>query len=258
MYFELLENLGIEPNFFCSDEFFEKAGFEIVEEEDAYWVEYEGGIMFPPIPIDFFDFREYSKIWLGLDGIEKPQGWHSTFFDYEFIYNPAHFANMWGGEWRTFRKNVRKFPSRYPASTNYLTLHNDNFVPTDEEIMALFTSWLDSTHKEEIHDPDIILDYLLGGDNRGFLIDENGKLLGINCWDYNWKFINFRFCFHNCNYPFLSEYLRFLFFTDPEIAQDGRLVNDGGSLGSEALFSFKEKLNPVLIRSMFSWEKVSV
>lgn len=253
MFLELMEQLGIEPNFFCSEEYFEKAEFEEIEDENFCWIEYEGGLMFPPLPLFAFDFSSTNRIWLGLEGLEIPTGWERVFFDYEFIYSPKDFLNLAGGKWQTFRKNIRKFPKRYEKQIGYYD--SEVFLPTEEEIMNLFLSWADRSPESSLHDPDIILSYLLEGDNRAFLVDEDGRLLGINCWDYNWRFINFRFCFHDSSFPFLSEYLRYLFYTSETILNDGRLVNDGGSLDSPELYAFKSKLNPVKIRKMYGWRK---
>src|SRR5574343_104996 len=209
--------------------------------------------MFPPLPLFAFDFGKQEKIWLGLDGLDIPRGWEKVFFDFEFVYRPKDFLSLEGGKWQTFRKNIRKFPKRYSKQTVYSD--SEVFCPTEEEIMNLFLSWMEKDPETSLHDPDIILSYLLEGDNRGFLIDEDGQLLGINCWDYNWRFINFRFCFHDYSFPFLSEYLRYLFYTSDVCTNDSRLVNDGGSLGSPELYAFKSKLNPIKIRKMDVWRE---
>jgi hypothetical protein len=252
-YIQRMKYLGIEPNFFCSEEYFKKADFEEEWNDRAFWYSYEGDIMLPPI-ISYPEFYESTdKIWLGLDGIDLPKGWIREFFDYEFIYDPRNFLQMSGGDWATFRKNIKKFPKRYDKVVEYYL--QEDYSPTDEEITELFISWLNSDKDSGIHDPDIIFEYLLRGRNRAFLVDEEGILLGINCWDYNWKFINFRFCFVDPNYPFLSEYMRYLFYTSEVCLGDKRLVNDGGSLYNESLHRFKLKMNPAEVRKMYSWRK---
>lgn len=112
--------------------------------------------------------------------------------------------------------------------------------------------------KEEdqvIHDDEVMIDYLFHGDNRKILVDKNGFILGINIFDSNYKYINFRFSFSR-NIKFLSEYLRYVFYTDPAILNQNKLVNDGGSLDNKNLAFFKEKLNPLEKRKIFSYIKM--
>jgi hypothetical protein len=85
--------------------------------------------------------------------------------------------------------------------------------------------------------------------------NDSGKVLGINIWDLNDTYINYRYCFCS-NEPFLSEYMRLLFYTDPEILSTGKLVNDGGCLGNDNLKAFKKKLNPISVREVSSYRIV--
>ena len=250
-YLLRMKHSGIEPNFFCSSEYFEKAEFEEEWNDLSFWYSYEGKVMLPPIP-NYSNFYNYTnEIWTGLEGIKIPGGWKKEFFDYEFIYDPKNFLSMNGSEWATFRKNVRKFPNRYKKELRYFS--SELYPP--RKIENLFIKWLNKDEESDVYDPEIIIRYLLNGKNRYFLVDENNELLGINVYDYNWKYLNFRFSFADPTYSFLSEYLRYCFYTDKTTLSYNKLVNDGGCLESEKLYNFKLKMNPLEIRKMYSWKK---
>jgi len=103
------------------------------------------------------------------------------------------------------------------------------------EVLDVLSQWL-STKQEEIHDDEVMLLYLTEGNNRKALF-ENDELLAINVWDENPTFINYRYCV--CKpVPFLSEYARYQFYTDPCILSKNKLVNDGGVLDKESLLFF--------------------
>lgn len=247
----------IEPNFFCSREYFEKANLEEKYNNLSFWYSFENKVMFPPIPSYSEFYKHTNEIWLGLEGIKIPNKWKREFFDYEFIYDSKNFLNMSGGNWATFRKNVRKFPKRYNGSCSYFLA--EDYEPDEFEIKELFLNWMERESIIDIHDPDIALEYLLYGENRAFLVDDQfGILLGVNIWDFNWKYINFRFSFYDPQYSpwFLSEYLRYLFYTSEICLGDRRLINDGGCLDNKNLYNFKLKMNPVEIRKMWSWKKI--
>jgi len=78
-------------------------------------------------------------------------------------------------------------------------------------------------------------------------------LVGLNVWDENYAFVNYRLCIDNGE-PYLQEFLRYLFYTQDVLATE-RWVNDGGSLGREGLERFKLKLNPVAVWKVFSSRK---
>ena len=79
--------------------------------------------------------------------------------------------------------------------------------------------------------------------------------MAINAWDVNWKYINYRVCMVRENEPFLDEFARWLFYTDPDIIKVNKLINDGGTLGCKGLERFKDKMNPKKKVEMYSWIK---
>lgn len=264
-YLELLKRYKVTPNFICSEEYFSKSGIEeVITGDYIYWKQYDW-VVCPPInafdggllgvPEDWA-----TKIWIDLLNWRPPVGYEPTFLDWEYVYNPKDFLDMSGGNWATFRKNVRKFPGRYGnAPLNYVSIYEiarkkgERFV--EEGLKKLLLEWLNSQGKdEEIHDDTVILEYLNKGENRKVLIDKDYTMLGINIWDYSHQFINFRYSFTQ-NHKFLSEYLRYVFYTDPTILHQNKLVNDGGSLGNKNLEIFKDKLNPVSKRPVYNYIK---
>lgn len=238
-YLALLKEKNITPNWWCSEEYFQKAGLSILREEDAVKV-MDGDIqMFPSLDIRGGKiFKESDSFWS--DFLEYTG---EDFLDYEYIYDPKSFENMNGKSWQVFRKNSRKFPKRYGKKLIYKEL--------DEEYdkRSLLESWISGLKSDSVEDFEVLIDYFYNGNFQKGLIDNENNLLGVNIWDENFKYINYRYCI--CyNEPFLSEYLRLLFYLD--IQFKNKSVNDGGILGNENLKRFKNKMNPIKIRKVLS------
>lgn len=195
-----------------------------------------GDLMFPPVLLQGEGFGEADKFWA-----DFPEHPGRDFLDYEYIYDSKDFLKMEGGKWAVFRKNSRKFPNRIGEELTY-----SYGRISAKKIGNLLDSWMDRFAL--IHDGEILIDYIFDGESRKGLIEvESGKLYGLNVWDENFRYINFRYCICQ-GIPFLSEYLRLLFYQD--MVSKGKLVNDGGSLDNPALKSFKEKMNPCSIREV--------
>ncbi len=264
-YLQYLEKFKIIPNFFCSEEYFKKSGIMETEEEGILFIlegEMSTWIIVPPIDtltekLADIESSEQLSIWSDFPDY-KPEGFIPQLLDQEFIFNPKSFLNMAGGEWQTFRKNCRKFPNRFSNGTlSYIKISNliqkrgEDWV--ERRLRGVLLSWLESINPETlIQDEDLMIKYLLKGQNRKVLVNPKGDIYGINIWDSNYHYINYRFCFCKKD-DFLSEYMRFLFYTDPEIQKQNKLVNDGGSVGNPNLLKFKMKMNPVQVRNVYSW-----
>lgn len=249
MYLEILKRKRIRPNFWCSEEYFEKAGWTENGLLDWLWVEDNAGkVMLPPVNtngrekwretipsgIDFIwsDFLGYC-----IDNIADPE-----FLDHEYVYNPLDFRAMTGKHWMTFRKNSRKWP-RDKKDVYYMRSRS----PSSKEVGEVFRDWLEMFQDgETLYDPEVMSRYVFTGRDRIYLWHKD-RLMGINVWDTNHKYVNYRYCIHR-NEPFLNEYLRLLFYQNAQA-----LVNDGGTLGSEGLKNFKDKLNPMFVREVRSW-----
>jgi len=275
-YLEVLKNFNVTPNFYCSQEYFEKAKLKEVVIDDLIFWEEDDWIICPPINIytgELFsgiftpDQSRYlshmsgkKRVWSSFQDWHLPDTWKEEFLDYEYFYRPKDFTRLEGGRWQVFRKNIRKFPGRYgkaPLDYTYVEYIEDKkgeeFVTDQLEI--LFLDWLEMQGREEkIEDDEVIMSYLYEGNLRKVLFDKDFTILGINIWDFNHSFINFRFSF-NRGHKFLSEYIRYLFYTDSEILNQNKLVNDGGILGDKNIQAFKEKLNPAHRTKLFSYTK---
>jgi len=269
-YLELLEQGNITPNFWCSEEYFSKAHLEEKERGDFYMVMDmvmdREWLMFPIISSNpkphlvqftgtlagginkiWSDFPEWnpSKALVSLD-------WEHKFLDYEYIYDPKAFLNMKGGNWGVFRKNCRKWPRRFGnGNLTYDWIHKYH-LQYSGDLNELLTSWLEKKGDEKIEDDEVMMSYVFGGRFRKLLWDKKGKIYGINIWDKNYKHINFRYSICRPE-EFLSEYMRWLFYTDFIIQGSNKLVNDGGVLDNPNLKKFKDKMNPHHIREVFSW-----
>jgi hypothetical protein len=260
-YLKALREFDIEPNFWCSEEYFKHAEFcefirtlpdgdelsvVVTDPDDEHAVfplfNLTQGRVHPVVP--------GGGIWADLVGFQ-PNPLPSRgpkFLDYNYIYDPKEFQEMRGKKWMTFRKNSRKFPRRYGE-------HKVAWLPLRprEEISA-FASEVLSFMPDEIHDAEVLLKYLFDGENRLFLFDIPAhKILAVNIWDENYKYINYRYAL--CiNEPFLSEYIRLCFYKMVDERYPGKFVNDGGVLDRPLLKEFKDKLNPVKVKKIYSWK----
>lgn len=257
-YLTLLNKLGIQPNFYCSEAYLTVS--KAVISHDGYWAtaEADGWMLFPPVPL----LRECVPVMDG--GLRKvpygmplgnvwsdfsnyaPMNWgyEPEFLDYEYIYRPVDFQYMNGGRWETFRKNSRKWVQR-----------NDNFHwlsrgCTIDARIDLLKKWLE-TRTDEIHDGDMMTQYLV--DDTLPLCFKNylwkdSQLVAINISDCSYGVNNFRWNITDPEEPYLNEYTRYHFLTSAST-----FVNDGGCLGKESLEKFKDKLNPIIKRAVHSW-----
>jgi len=245
-----------DPNFWISKPYLELSNVEIFENDQFVWVQ-EGEIcLFPPLvkskkeAFSFCDFQNLpiKKIWSDFFGSEN---FLRTFMkskplDWEYIYMPSSFTKMTGRRWAAFRKNSRKW--KRGKSWEYT-----DSISSRKELSKLLGEWLDDK-SEVIQDPKIIIEYILGNPlqvKKKFLYD-GGKLVGVNAWDENYKYINYRFCIRSLEEPYLDEFLRLLLYLDISKSSNKK-VNDGGTLDSLGLERFKDKLNPWRKRKVNSW-----
>lgn len=253
-YLETLRKTEISPNFWCSEEYLKLAGAKIYynEERNAIWPELDEFCLLPPlttIPVPAASFEFYPlPIWSDFNQFKSFGS--CEFLDWEYIYDPTNFVAMEGKNFSSFRKNVRKLPSRTQLQLEYKWITG---VPEDS-VWTMFFSWVKNHGVENLQDSDLIEKYLVcGQDRKGLWMGD--KLVGINIWDDNWKYVNFRYHFYDPNEPFLSEYLKRLFYIDMLSLNKGKLVNDGGTLGNPNLEFFKDRLNPIIKRKVFTWRK---
>ncbi len=227
---------------------------EIKRHEGWIWVESDGWPLFPPKPFDLesaFNGYPVKKVWSDFEDWRSPPGFEKEFLDHQYLFQPKSFLQMKGGHWETFRKNTRKWPKKNTKPGYYTTE-----PPNDTEIGVLLANWMEK-RMNSIEDADIIVNFTLTPHSeikRKYLYDINNQLVGINIWDENWCYINFRFCL-TADEPWLDEYLRYLFYIDPIILNTCKLVNDGGSLGNPGLERFKDKMNPYSKIKVHSWKK---
>ena len=252
-YLQLLQRGKVIPNFWCSVEYFQRAGLE--ERQDGNWIYiWDPGakiVMFPPIhiywgmvtcPIMFekywADFQDYSTGYS--ENLYRPK-----FLDLEYTYDPRAFLNMAGNKWVVFRKNSRKLPNRI-GPLQYIEPGPEH----EEDIKALVRNWIGD---RDLQEPEIIVAYALSGHCRRILLGKDGGLLGLNAWDDNWCRTNYRICLAESDPDYINDPLRLLFYTDPAIINQGKLINDGGVLDNPKLKFFKDKLNPLSVREVRSW-----
>ena len=161
-----------------------------------------------------------------------------------------------GGSWKVFRKNVRKWPRANPdwkyVSKNQLNEDNHS------QVISLIVCWL-MGKESECQDADLLSDYAYLSPHPGiqnkYLI-QGDKVVGINAWDENWEYINYRVCMVDKSQPYLDEFMRYLFYTDPDIRTKEKWVNDGGVLDNPKLEKFKDKLNPLIKKTIYSLVKI--
>lgn len=259
-YLGWLEKLKVIPNFWCAEEYFEKAGLEEELRPDGFLIVKDNQtVMFPAIDTEFgaIGTGGVPRIWS--DFVTGYAGWgvkdySPSFLDYEYLYDPKEFSTMEGGKWQVFRKNCRKFPHRHNSILTYTRMGAWPYPGLDAAFTSMFQEWLSGVDRE-IQDDEVMLKYFSEGFNRKILWSHTEKkIYGINIWDENYQYINFRYSFCRKG-DFLPEYMRWLFYRDGEILHKGKLVNDGGVLDNPNLEKFKNKMNPYKIRKVYSWVK---
>lgn len=254
-----MKDLLIIPNFFCSIPYWANAGAVIKYQHDWVWLDADDVCLFPPIPWNDRVFGEELPdevvvIWSDFIWNDYiPSGWISSVLDYEFLYNPVDFLDISGGKWRKFRKNHLKW-----ANTHDWVYNVRNSSPNPERLKLLGV-WAEKK-QDSMEDVDIFINYLAGGKQGGGSVYfgelyDRGKLVGLNVWDDNYMFLNYRFCIPHPDHEYMDEFLRWLFYTDSGVQSSGKYVNDGGSLGSSGLHQFKTKLNPAMIRKVKSYTR---
>ena len=247
-YLAQVQNRRHSPNFWMSAEYIKHAeliwcddgtsfGYKVSDDDNEWFL--------PPISKEGETFHSNHNIYAGFP-LSFSNTENSTFLDYQFIYKPSHFLKMAGKKWSVFRKNSRKFPARCMGKTIYRPIHPGEHL---DEIERLAVKWMEEKGKT-LMDGEVMLKFMLEGENRCGLF-YNEQLLGMNIWDENFMFTNFRYCI-DIGEPFLNEYMRLLFYLSGSI----KLVNDGGGLDSPGLFRFKEKLNPVNILRVFQYKEI--
>lgn len=252
-FLAVLEKAKIEPNFFASREYIRRAGLRAIR-SDGLLAIIEPGTEWAVLPaLDPKSGQAVSfpglGIWSDFYGQDFGPDLVPEFLDYEHIYDPRAFLDLSGSKWSVFRKNVRKWPAgKQDLDYTPLFPHHRGLI---ENVLI---EWLESLGDQEVHDDSVMIDYLLYGDNRWGLFDGD-RLVGINVWDYSWKYINYRYCVCRPE-PFLSEYMRYRFYKSfiwDTIIPVWKLVNDGGILDRPALKFFKDRLNPIRVREVKSW-----
>lgn len=264
-YLSALEELGAIPNFWCSEEYFEKAGITVIESEEWVFALDGDSYLLPPLPLvsPFEELPPQAKIWNGYPDQPELRWIDAKFhvseqFDLNYVYEPGKVVSLSGGDKKVFRKNVRKFPQRLGKELRYLPWDAAGEVlgvaRLLEQVRELSTTWLSSKRSAdgEAYERDIIIRYVVRGDNRLVLLDEDGEVWGIDIWDENYQHINFRYSISR-NEPFLNEYQRLQFYLKMNSEKPNKNVNDGGNLGDDGLAAFKERLGPSFAFPIFSY-----
>lgn len=259
LYLHLLEKHGVEPNFWCSEEYFRASGFKTVEDDLGYVaVVGDDQLIFPPIHREA-GFPHLLLRSFGLDSVWSDfqgnhfQDWSPDLLDLEYIYDPKEILAMEGSRFKTFRKNHRKIEKQYGAdSLSYSRVEKDHRL-IQSDIDKLFIQWLENRGESEIiHDDSVLYHFITEGYNRAVLYHRDYGLLGINVWDENYRFVNYRYMI--CRpWPYLDEYMRWLFYSSLETE---KMVNDGGILDNPGLRWFKDRMNPIRVRNVYSWRRL--
>ncbi len=242
-YLERARALGVVPNFWLTQEYLNIQDAELEQNGKVMWIQEDDWAVFPPLPIYYDSAGEEDCPWLRVwsDFQNLKMGKQMEFLDWEYTYDSNNFNNMVGQKWAVFRKNSRKWPrgrgwtyKQHPAPNSC--------------VERLVMKWLEGKPSaEEIQDEESMIWFLFNGSRRAFLF-EGDELKGVNVWDSNEPYLMYRYCVTDPEEPFLNEFCRLLFYQ----SVPGRLVIDGGSLGNPGLERFKDKLNPIKKRPVYS------
>jgi hypothetical protein len=254
LYLKIMEEVGLSPNFWCSKDYLKLIGAKQVQKNGWVWIEDDSMCLFPPLYTyspDTFKTLGISSIWSDFNGMHKNKVGSFTFLDYEFIYDPKDFHILSGRKWAKFRKNSRKWQNRAKVPVEYVKVKDERF---NDGITEILSDWLDVKGRGgEIHDGEALVDAALTYPNRAVLYTESmDKVWGLNIWDENYKYVNYRWVIAEIDEEYLDEYMRLWFY---KTLPGDKLVNDGGCLDNQNLYRFKKSLNPVEINSIYSWSR---
>lgn len=224
-----------------------------VEDQGWIWLKDRQWSLFPALPVGERQ-GEYpvARIWAMFKEKDVVLNGHYSFLDWQYLFRPEDFRRMTGRRWEVFRKNCRKWPNRNPG----WTYTRDE--PSGAEAGILIADWLERKGSH-ILDGELLTRFAYFEDDseifRRYLYNKEGRLVAINAWDENWRYVNYRVCIADIEEPFLDEFVRYLFYTDTQVVDANKWVNDGGSLDNLGLERFKDKMNPVEKIPLYSWIK---
>jgi hypothetical protein len=245
------ERLNLLPNFFLSEKYLEFSQVKCLESDNQIWIEDEEWMLFPPLSCDNREIQKIvceKNIWSTF-GNSKFSNYQCEFLDYNYIFNPSRFDCLKGNNWEIYRKNIKKWPRR-----------NENWkydwnCKDDKEVNLLVGNWMEKKINE-LEDFNILINFIFDKKIERKYLYNNNQLVAINAWDENHVYVNYRICIIKKEQSFLSEFVRYLFYTDPFIRSKNKLINDGGSLGYDGLERFKDKMNPLQKRKIYSLIKL--
>jgi hypothetical protein len=250
--------LQVVPNFFMSLPSLELYDVKVKLDNDWVWLEENHKCILPPLPIKSgFTMDTYPKIDSVWACFEKgnwrmPTNHQQTFLDYQYIFDMNNFQDLSGGKWESFRKNIRKWPK------NNSGYSYSRIKPSAKKAGKLIGCWLEDHEKDvqdAVHLSEFVYFYNNSQIHRKFLYNKYNELVGINAWDENYFYINYRYCIIK-DIPYLDEFMRWLFYTDDDVFKCDKLINDGGCLDSPGLEKFKDKLNPIRKVPIYTWTKI--
>jgi len=246
IYLEALESFGVLPNFWCSSEYFEKAEWVTHQQGNKLQVKNPEGMTMLP-SIDIREGIQKDSCWAGFSGMRR-EG--KPLLDFEFIYDPVSFQEcIPASKYKMIRKNI-KWALEDIGCTLHLVFSADL---VDSKVIDFLQAWNPSWKDDESFDSEVFAQYLVNGNNRLFVVDYYNKVWGELVYDYNWKFINFRYCIVMSGIRGLSDYARILFYDWVSEKYPGIFVNDGGSLGRDGLYQYKMRLCPVKVNEIQCW-----
>lgn len=232
-YLDRMSMLGLIPNFWCSLEYWRRAGIRFTEAaEGSFLASDSDGELFLPI----------LHVRGPLPGVEVFAGFPdmdgAVVVDRQYIYTPG-LPDMKGTTWKPLRSTMRRV-DRLLGSLRLCPLRPGEEVKRSAQLLF---DW-SLTQGDQVYDPELMTDFVLNGDNRLALWDDRNVLWGIMVWDSNYKYTNFRYCVVSQEVDGLSDVARLLFREWCGIHHPNRLINDGGDLDRSGLRRYKMKFHP--------------
>ena len=259
LFLKRIKDLCWVPSFYCSRAYLEAVQPELDIINGWLTLTDVGVCMFPPVPMNDNVIYEadYSKwpdfIWSDMEGCIMPDNYQKEKLDFQYLYDPDDFIKLVGKKWAILRKNSKKWERRHKS--NLMIVSWSDIDP--EEGAVFIGEWLESK-ADDFQDADIMLNYLFQSDGKGVhafcMLDNNENIKAILAYDTNWTYVNFRYCMTKPGEAFLAEAVRLVFYRDIMFGKS-MLVNDGGVVDNPQLEWFKDRLNPVEKKTVYSWRR---
>jgi len=262
-YYSLLRETGVLPNFWVSPTYWAMSEMEKIESpcRSAVSLGWKEIAAFPPISLVSHKILQETvgkngpEVMYSFPEVRPTDKDREVFVGFNYIYDPQEFIGLKGKRWSTLRTSISKWTRSNPNCVFYA----GGCPNWDSKPSCLFLKEWQQNNSVSVSDFDIMIRYFVSIENVpncGFLFQDQmqTELIGLVTWDWNWQFVNLRFCLHK-DEPYLAEFLRWRFYVYIAGLQQHRLVNSGGDRICKPKKNINMNTNVKATLPIYSWKE---